>query len=136
MKKRLWYVLATLLLLSVEICIALFVHDRIIRPYVGDILVVIVLYTFVKIIFPSGHWLLPLWIFMFAAVVEFLQLIHIADLLKINSRFLRILIGSSFDVKDIVCYAVGCGLTGFYDHRGKNGHVKQSRKFWRESHER
>ena len=118
MKKRLWYVLVTILLLSVEFCIALFVHDRIIRPYVGDILVVIALYTFVKIFLPNRHRLLPLWIFLFAVGVEFLQLIHIAELLKINSRFLRILIGSSFDIKDIVCYAVGCGLTGFYEYQG------------------
>lgn len=109
MKKRLWYVLVTILLLSVEFCIALFVHDRIIRPYVGDILVVIALYTFVKIFLPNRHRLLPLWIFLFAVGVEFLQLIHIAELLKINSRFLRIL---NYDLEIYKILSVIFGIIG------------------------
>lgn len=44
MKKRLWYLTAFVILLMVEICIALFVHDRFIRPYVGDVLVTVLLY--------------------------------------------------------------------------------------------
>ena len=36
---RKWYVLAAIGLLGVEICIALFVHDNFIRPYLGDVLV-------------------------------------------------------------------------------------------------
>lgn len=117
MRKRLQYALATLLLLTVEVCIALFVQDRIIRPYIGDVLVVVMLYTFVKIFLPKKQVLLPLWIFLFAVGVECLQLIHITDLLEVRSRFLRILIGTSFDVKDIFCYAIGCGLTGIYEYR-------------------
>ena len=117
MKKRLWYVLATLLLIAVEVCIALFVHDKIIRPYIGDVLVVIVLYTFMRIFLPEKHIRLPLWIFLFAVGVECLQFIHITDLLNVSNRFLRILIGSSFDVKDIICYAVGCGLTGIFEYK-------------------
>lgn len=117
MKNRLQYILATLLLLVVEVCIALFMHDKIIRPYIGDVLVVIVLYTFVRILIPKGCVLLPVWVFLFAIGVECLQLIHITDLLEVRSRFLRILIGTSFDVKDIFCYAIGCGLTGIYEYR-------------------
>ena len=102
MKSRLRYALATLLLLAAEVCIALFVHDEIIRPYIGDVLVVILLYTFVKIFLPEKHALLPLWIFLFAVCVECLQLVRITDLFEVRSRFLRTLIGSSFDVKDIL----------------------------------
>ncbi len=37
-QKRLAYLLAFVLLLVVEVCIALFVHDAFVRPYVGDVL--------------------------------------------------------------------------------------------------
>ena len=46
MKKRLPYLLAFILLLLLEIIIAVFVHDRFIRPYVGDVLVTVLLCFF------------------------------------------------------------------------------------------
>lgn len=109
MKKRILYAVATLLLLFIEVIIALYVHDDFIRPYIGDVLVVIVIYTFIRIIVPEKCKFLPLYIFIFAAGVELLQLANIVEILGVeNNRFLKILIGSVFDIKDIVCYAVGC----------------------------
>ena len=109
MKKRLFYLLATVLLIAVEVLIALYVHDSFVRPYLGDVLVVIVLYTFVRIFLPDGCPFLPLWIFLFAACVEGLQAIHIADRLGLGkNRFFRTLIGGTCDIRDIICYAVGC----------------------------
>lgn len=112
-KKRLLYLLATIILLIIEILIALFVHDKFIRPYVGDVLVVIVIYTFVRIIIPERCKWLPLYIFIFAVMVEVLQYFKIVELLGLkNNRFLAVLIGTMFDVKDIICYGVGCLLLG------------------------
>ena len=116
MRKRIGYGIVTMLLLVIEVLIALFVHDSFIRPYVGDVLVVIVIYFFIRIFIPQHCKLLPLWIFLFAAGVEVLQLFHIVDLLGLGGNpFLRILIGSVFDIKDIVCYAVGCLLLATYE---------------------
>lgn len=109
MKKRIFYAIATILLIAVEVLIALFVHDRFVRPYVGDVLVVVVIYTFVRIWIPEGSPLLPLWVFLFAACVEGLQAIHITEKLGLaDNRFLRVLIGGTFDFRDILCYAAGC----------------------------
>lgn len=116
MRKRIGYGIVTMLLLVIEVLIALFVHDSFIRPYVGDVLVVIVIYFFIRIFIPQLCKLLPLWIFLFAAGVEVLQLFRIVDLLGLGGNpFLRILIGSVFDIKDIVCYAVGCLLLAAYE---------------------
>lgn len=116
MKKRVLYAVATLLLLFIEIVIALYVHDDFIRPYVGDVLVVIVIYTFIRIIVPEKCRLLPLYIFIFAAGVELLQLANIVEILGVeDNRFFMILIGSVFDIKDIVCYAVGCVILCIYE---------------------
>ena len=115
MKKRMIYAMVTVLLLAIEVVIALFVHDNFIRPYIGDVLVVIVLYTFLRIWIPDRLRLLPLYIFLFAAGVEVLQYFQIVKLLGLEGNsFFRILIGSVFDVKDILCYAVGCLLLAGY----------------------
>ena len=117
MKKRLVYLSATIILLITEVLIALYVHDDFIRPYVGDAIVVIVIYTFVRTLIPEKCRLLPLFIFIFAVAVEILQGIHIVNILGVaNNRFLRTLIGTSFDIKDILCYSVGCVFLGFYEY--------------------
>ena len=59
--------------------------------------------------------------FIFAASVEILQLFHIVDILGLgDNRFFRVLIGSVFDIKDVLCYAVGCLiLSGYEFYRSK-----------------
>jgi len=115
-KKRILYLLVTIVLFIIELFIALFVHDNFIRPYIGDVLVVVLLYTFVRIFLPEGVRLLPLYIFLFAAGVEVLQYFRIAELLGLSdNRVLSVVIGSVFDVKDVVCYGVGCVILGGYE---------------------
>ncbi|MBR1930087.1 MAG: DUF2809 domain-containing protein [Lachnospiraceae bacterium] len=114
--RRLFYLAATCFLLIIEVLIALYVHDGFIRPYIGDVLVVMVLYTFVRIWLPDGVRLLPLYIFVLAVCVELLQKLRIVELLGLaDNTFFRVLIGSVFDVKDMICYAVGCALLAIYE---------------------
>lgn len=105
---RIKYMVVFLLLLFVEVMIALYVHDAFVRPYVGDMLVVILVYSFMRIVIPIRCRLLPLYVFLFAAGVEILQYFRLVQVLGLeNNTFLRILIGSVFDIKDIACYGVG-----------------------------
>ena len=111
------YMIATLVLLFVEVCIALFVHDKFVRPFIGDVLVVILIYTFIRIFIPEKVWLLPLYIFIFAAAVEVLQYFKIVELLGLdNNQLMRTIIGTSFDIRDILCYFVGCALCGVFEY--------------------
>lgn len=105
------YLLAFALLLGVEVFIALKVHDNFVRPYLGDVLVVAVLYCLVRGIRRGGGGLLPLWVFLFAALVEVCQYFELVKRLGLEDhRFLRTLLGSTFDLADIACYAVGGAL--------------------------
>ncbi len=105
---RINYFLAFVILFAIEVFIALFVQDKFIRPYIGDVLVVILIYTAVRVIFPYKIKLLALYIFLFASFIEILQLINIVKILGFeNNKILSIAIGSVFDIKDIICYAVG-----------------------------
>ncbi|MBQ1183733.1 MAG: DUF2809 domain-containing protein, partial [Clostridia bacterium] len=51
---------------------------------------------------------IPIVVFLFSAVVELCQLIELDRILGIEGSVLGIVVGSTFDVADIVCYAVGC----------------------------
>lgn len=110
-KKRWIYIILTIILLTVEVLIALFIHDKFIRPYIGDVLVVMVIYTFIRIFVPEKVRMLPSYILCFAVLVELMQYFRIVELLGLqDNRFFSVLIGAVFDMKDIVCYAVGCIL--------------------------
>lgn len=110
MKAKRWqYAVGFLLLLIIEVLIALYIHDDFVRPYIGDVLVVMVLYCFVKIFILDKIKLIPLYIFLFAAGVEILQYFHLLEILGLqDNTILRVVFGSVFDMKDIICYGVGC----------------------------
>ena len=115
-QKRLGYSIATIGIFLIELLIALFVRDKFIRPYVGDMLVVVLLYTCIRIVLPEKPRLLPLYVFLLSTCVELLQGMNIVERLGLqDSRFFSILIGTTFDVRDIVCYGVGCVLCGLWE---------------------
>lgn len=96
-------------LLAVEVCIALFINDSFIRPYVGDMLVTLLLCCLCRVIIPSKLRLLPLYVFAFAACVEIGQYFDLVVLLGLaDNRFLSVLMGRTFSWLDLLCYAVGC----------------------------
>ena len=118
-QKRFFNFILFMIFLVIEVLIALYVHDDFVRPYLGDVLVVVVLYFFVRIWIPEKYRWLSGAIFVFAAAVEVLQYFHLVEILGVeNNVFLRTILGSTFDFKDIVCYGVGCLLLGFCEWIG------------------
>ena len=115
-KKRFFNFILFMIFMAIEVLIDLYVHDDFVRPYLGDVLVVVVLYFFVRIWIPEKYRWLPGVIFVFAAAVEVLQYFRLVEILGVeNNVFLRTILGSTFDFKDIVCYGAGCLLLGLYD---------------------
>lgn len=106
---RLIYGISAAVILLIEIFIALFVNDRFIRPYGGDILVTALLCCMVRIVFSEKPKLLPLYVFIFSVLVEVAQYFDIVTILGLSHiSFFRILIGTSFSFIDILCYGLGC----------------------------
>lgn len=110
MKKRIVYIINFIIIFCIEVLIALYVRDSFVRPYLGDVLVVVLVYSFVRIFLPTGIPKMPFYVFLFACFVEVMQYFHLADTLGITNRAARIILGSTFDWKDIASYAVGCVL--------------------------
>lgn len=115
LKKRIIYFFLFLILLIIECIIGVFVRDTFIRPYVGDILVVGVIYYFIRVFLPERVVLLPLYVFVFAAFVELLQYFRFADKIGLENKILRTIIGTSFSWADIICYAVGFAIIVVFD---------------------
>lgn len=113
MKRRLPYIIAFVLLLLTEIYIGLFVRDRFIRPYFGDVLVTALLCCLFRAVYPKGVRLLPVYVLVFSIFVEVTQYFDLVALLGWeHSVFLSVIMGRSFSWKDILCYAVGCAAFG------------------------
>lgn len=102
------YLYLTLLLFVIEVCIAVFFNDSFIRPFVGDVLVVILIYCFVKSFWQIKPGILALSVFVFACVIEILQYFNFVKVLGLeNYKVAVVVLGSSFDWKDIIAYAIG-----------------------------
>lgn len=128
LRLRLVYAAAFVILLLAEILIALFVRDAFIRPYGGDILVTILLCCFVRIFLPEGVRLLPLWVFLFSAAVEIGQYFDYASFLGFSEPgIIRTILGSSFSLADLLCYAAGCVLFSIADLTLSHNKYKQEK---------
>ena len=105
------YFLLTVLLFITEVCIALFVHDHFIRPYIGDVLVVILIYCSVKSFLKVSVIKAAIAVLLFAFSIETLQYLAIVEKLGLeNNKIARIVIGTSFSWEDILAYIVGIGM--------------------------
>lgn len=102
------YFIGFIIVFLIEAFIAVFVRDQFIRPFVGDVLVIILMYLFIKSFIKRPMPLLPIYLWVFAILVEIGQYFNLVEILGLqNSRLCRVIMGTTFDIKDIVCYTVG-----------------------------
>ncbi len=107
-KSRLTYIIIFILLFAVEVAIAVLVHDDFVRPFIGDILVVMLVCAFLRIIFPERSKIIPVFATLFAVIIEILQYFDFVKLLGLeNNVILSTALGRTFDIRDIICYIVG-----------------------------
>jgi hypothetical protein len=100
-----------LLLLLIEIFIAVAVHDSFVRPYLGDALVVVLLYCFVLAFCDLGKRAVAVGVFLFACCIELAQYANIVSLLGLEDNgVMRVIIGTHFAPLDFVAYLGGVVL--------------------------
>ena len=113
MRARLPYIIGFLLLVAVEVCIGVFYFSHFIRSYVGDVIIVWVLYCLFRSFVPKkfDSYGVALGILAFSFAVEILQKAHIANILGVKNELLRIIIGTSYAPEDLWSYAAGTAVT-------------------------
>ncbi|MDI1305048.1 MAG: DUF2809 domain-containing protein [bacterium] len=105
------YFSLAILFFCIEVLIALFVNDSFIRPYLGDVLVVILIYCFLKSFLQLPVLTVAIFVLIFSFTIEFLQFINIVEKLHLErSKIARTVIGTSFSWIDLLTYIVGIAI--------------------------
>ncbi|UOQ99529.1 DUF2809 domain-containing protein [Hymenobacter sp. 5317J-9] len=94
--------------LLVEIIIARYVHDALIRPYFGDMLAVVLVYCFLRSVLKAGVLPLAGLALLVACAVEAGQYFHLLRWLGLqHSALARVVLGTAFSWLDLLTYAAG-----------------------------
>ncbi len=102
--------LISLFIFIIEVIIGLYIHDQIIRPYVGDIFVVILIYYFIKAFVTIKPLYIAIFTLIFSFIVETLQYIKFIEIIGLqDSTLAKVIIGTSFSWIDMLCYVIGFG---------------------------
>ena len=101
------YFLVFVALLVIEVLIAKFVTDSFIRPFVGDYLVMILIYLFSRAWLKGNDRIQILGVLLFCYSVEIAQKFNLVHILGLEQyRLARIIIGTHYDVNDLVAYSL------------------------------
>ena len=110
------YLLAFLAFFIIIVLIAAFGTSGFIRYHFGDILIVILIYCFIKSFIRNRMKWLPLAIFIFSVLVEIGQYFDMVERLGLaDITIARIALGMTFDPWDILMYFIGCVLLYLYE---------------------
>jgi Protein of unknown function (DUF2809) len=102
-----YFILAVVLFL-IEVYIAVYVRDAIIRPYIGDLLVVIFLYCLVKAFVNTPPVKTALAVLIFSYLIELSQYLNLVKHLGLQrSRVANVVMGNSFEWIDMIAYTAG-----------------------------
>lgn len=110
------YLLLTIILFLTEIIIALFFKDRLIRPFIGDVLVVILIYCFLRTFLRTDVFKMAFGVFLFACLIEILQYFDFVKLIGMeNNRIISTALGRTFEWLDFIAYFTGFLLIIFFE---------------------
>ncbi|MBT8256609.1 MAG: DUF2809 domain-containing protein, partial [Bacteroidia bacterium] len=93
-----------------EITIAVFVFHPFVRGFIGDVLVIPLLYSLVRIITKLSVKRSVLLVLIVAFGIEFLQLFSLADQFGITNKVVQVVLGNTFDLLDLVAYCLGAAI--------------------------
>lgn len=108
MRFNTYYCAWSIILFLIELYIALYIDDNFIRPYIGDLLVVILIYAIVRAFFKVSIMTAAIGVLIFSFAVEVLQSFKIVEILGLGaSQLARTIIGTTFSWEDLVAYSIG-----------------------------
>ncbi len=102
------YFFLALVLFVIEVLIALYVSDRFIRPYGGDYLVVILLYSAIRSVLNLPAQGVALGVLLFSYSLEIGQYYRLVDRLGLSgNKLAKTVIGYGFSWWDMLAYTLG-----------------------------
>lgn len=117
------YFALTIILFVIEICIAIFVNDAFVRPFLGDVIVVWFMYYFIRSFIAIKPIYIAFFTLLFSFAVEIGQYFKLIEILGLQeNKWARIVIGTSFSWWDLLCYVVGFLLLFLMDKDLRKNH--------------
>lgn len=117
------YFALTIILFVIEICIAIFVNDAFVRPFLGDVIVVWFVYYFLRSFIAIKPIYIAVFTLFFSFAVEIGQYFKLIEILGLQEyKWARIVIGTSFSWWDLICYVVGFLLLFVFDKHLRKNH--------------
>ena len=108
MKFNKTYFLLFLVFFLIEAAITYYQKDGFIRHTIGDYLVVIMLYLFLKSFINIKSITASLAVLLIAFVIEFLQLTSFLEYFNLeNNYYAKLILGSTFQISDLLAYFLG-----------------------------
>lgn len=115
------YFFSALILFLTEVFIAVFVHDSIVRPYIGDFLVVILIYCSVRAVVKSSRITVAVYTLLFSYLIEVLQYFRFVSALGLkNNKLANVVLGNSFAWTDILAYTLGIATVLIFENLKTN----------------
>lgn len=116
MFSRKHYLTIAIVIFLIEVAIAAFVHDAFLRPFGGDFLVVILLYTLVRGVTPFSVVPTIVGTLLFSFFIEALQFINFVEIIGLEKvKIARVILGTSFSWLDILAYSLGALFVFFVE---------------------
>jgi len=101
------YALLAIVFFVVEVLIAIYVHDSFVRPFVGDYLVVFLMYCFVRACLTINYLKAAVGVLLFSYLIETLQYFQFVQRMGlVKYKILAIVMGTSFAWFDILAYTL------------------------------
>lgn len=115
-----YFVLFSILFLA-EILIAKYVVSGFIRHTFGDFLVVILMYGFLKSFLPIKPLKASILVLIIAFCIESLQFCKLLEWLNLqNNTLAKLVLGSTFQVTDLLAYTLGILLVLIVEYKQNN----------------
>lgn len=107
-KFKLNYLLWSVFFFLSEVLIAVYAHDPFIRPYFGDTLAVLWLYSTIRAFIDWNTQKTALIVLLISYVIETLQYFHFINFLGLKDElWAQLILGTSFSWWDMFCYTIG-----------------------------
>lgn len=117
LKRRLVYLILSII--SFTACfliVKLFNNNLFIRGFIGDIIVILLIYFLIKTIYDFNAFKIAFFTLVLAFTTEFLQYYKLTSLLGLeHNKIAQLILGSIFDPYDLLAYFIGIILVYIID---------------------
>lgn len=90
------------------------------RGFLSDVFIVVLLFSFLKMLTPASTLKVSLSVLAFSYFVEISQYFNLVEFLGVNNKAIRIFIGTHFDWLDLIAYTVGFFICLFVGMKSQN----------------